>query len=98
MFEQLHQVEELTVDVTTYCNRSIDVLNIAFFDEDLACFEAELCDLGLGERLAFLELLNLQIYIAAHDAVQCLVLYRMAEGAWRSRLAVQMLAEWKCSS
>ncbi len=69
VFEQLHEVEKLTVDVTADRNGRIDVLDVAFFNEDFSCFETELFDLCFGERLTFLELLNLQIEIARHDGL-----------------------------
>ncbi|KAI3488762.1 hypothetical protein L1887_47103 [Cichorium endivia] len=58
------------------------MLHITLFDQDLARLEAELLHLRLGERLAFLELLNLQIQIAAHGSVE-----KTAEAD--GRLAVQ---------
>ncbi len=82
VLEELHEVEELAVDVAADGDGRIHMLHITLFDQDLARLEAELLHLRLGERLAFLELLNLQIQIAAHGSVE-----KTAEAD--GRLAVQ---------
>jgi hypothetical protein len=53
MFEELNQIVELAVDIPTelssacfeyrkYSDRTVDVLDIRFLDDDFLCFETEL--------------------------------------------------------
>mmetsp|Transcript_6523 Transcript_6523/g.14256 ORF Transcript_6523/g.14256 Transcript_6523/m.14256 type:complete len:206 (-) Transcript_6523:14-631(-) len=62
--EQLHQVVELPVDVTTDGHGAVDRLNILFLDQNVASFVAQLLDLVLGQVLALVELLNPGIQLA----------------------------------
>ena len=43
---------ELAVDVAAYCDWSIDLHDVAFFDEELAGFVAEFADLRFGDCTA----------------------------------------------
>ena len=49
---------ELPVYVSAYCDRCIDLDDVGFFDQQLACFVAYLADLGFGYYLACSELGN----------------------------------------
>jgi hypothetical protein len=50
--EELHQVMELTVNVTADGDWGVDGDHIAFFDEQFSCFVAKLSHLGFGDRSA----------------------------------------------
>lgn len=54
--EELHQVVELAVDVAAYCHGRVDGHDVAFFDEELAGFVAELADVVFGDGAAGSEL------------------------------------------
>lgn len=73
--EQLHEVEELAVDVAAdlmsaltllaaHRHGTVDVLDVALVHEDLLCLEAEFLDAGLRDDLASLQLLDLPALIS----------------------------------
>lgn len=43
---------ELSVYISTYCNRCVDLDDVGFFDQQLARLVANLADLGFGDDLA----------------------------------------------
>jgi hypothetical protein len=43
--EQLHQIIELSMDISANCDRCFDILNIAFLEQDIPCHVAEVSDL-----------------------------------------------------
>lgn len=47
---------ELSMYVSAYCDWCIDLDNVGFFDQQLACFVANLADLGFGNDFAGAEL------------------------------------------
>lgn len=47
--EKLHQVMELAVYVAAYCDWSIDLNDVAFFDKELPGFVAKFANLGFGD-------------------------------------------------
>lgn len=49
---------ELTVYVAAYCDRGIDLNDVSFFNQQLACFVAEVADSGLGDCFAGAEVGN----------------------------------------
>ena len=49
---------KLSVYVATYCHRSVDELDVGFFDEEFPGFVAKLSDLGFRDWFASAELFN----------------------------------------
>ena len=43
--EQLHEIIELSMDISANCDRCFDILNIAFLEQDIPCHVAEVSDL-----------------------------------------------------
>ena len=50
--KELHEVVELAVYVAAYCDWSIDLNDVSFFDQQLACFVAEVADGRFGDGFA----------------------------------------------
>jgi hypothetical protein len=59
--EQLHHVKKLTVNITADCHWRINELNVAFFNQNFACFETQHLDLLLTDSFASGKLLNLSV-------------------------------------
>ena len=54
--------------ISAYCDWCIDLDDVCFFDQQLACFVAYLADLGLGNDFAGAKLGNGPIFICQREA------------------------------
>ena len=60
------RTHELTIEELTDCDRCVNPLHIAFFDQNLKCFLTERLDLGLFQSCAVLQLLYPPVNLRAH--------------------------------
>ena len=61
---------KLPVYVSAYCNRCVDLDDVGFFDQQLACFVAYFADLGFGDDLAGAKLRDGPEIIYQQDRLQ----------------------------